>query len=131
MELEMPNGVRTTALEEMRILADQMVCGGSWEKGRTLHALLDAAKNAGGVEELESELRAAEKDARDAERDKEYAEKTVKCVQDRLTQFEESFMRLLNTLDDEGRLKDGAFDQLHKEFRDGLADATGLLYDIA
>jgi len=129
--MELPNGVTTASVEDLRSRADQMICAGQWQEGKLLRTLLDTAEQVGRVESLESELEGVQKEAHDAQRDLDYAEETVRRVQERLDTFKEKFTRLLDHLQDEGKLEGFAFDKLQEEFKDGLDDATGPLYDIA
>jgi chromosome segregation ATPase len=129
--MELPNGVTTVAVEDLRAQADRMMCAGQWQEGKLLRALLATAEQVGRVESLEKELEDVQKEARDTQRDLDYAQDTVKRVQDRLDTFKRSFMRVLDQLQDQGKLEGFAFDKLQEEFKDGLDDASGPLYDIA
>ena len=129
--MELPNGVTTVAVEDLRAQADRMMCAGQWQEGKLLRALLATAEQVGRVESLEEELEDAQKEARDTQRDLDYAQDTVTRVQDRLDTFKRSFMRLLDQLEEDGKLGEGAFHVLEGRFKDGLDDATGPLYDIA
>lgn len=124
-------GMDGAAVADLRMKADKLMCSGQFDEGKLLHKLLDTSKEGNRLVELQDELTEATAELRTKERDLDYAESSVRRVQERLDQFKEDFMGALDELVDDGKLEGFAFDKLQKAFKEGLEDATGPLYDIA
>lgn len=131
MNTWMHEGLDGNAMADLRMKADKLMCTGEFDAGKLLHRLLNMAQSVGQVESLEEELQDVKTEAKDYERDLDYAKDTVTRVQKRLEEHRESFMHVMDELLDSGTLQAKAFDRLEKELKDGLDDATGPLYDIA
>lgn len=127
----MHEGLGGAAIAELRMKADKLMCNGQFDAGKLLHKMLDTAGKGERLIELQDALEEAEAELRTKERDLDYAEDAARRVQERLDEFKTNFMKVLDQLVDEGKLEGGAFDKLQEEFKDGLEDATGPLYDIA
>lgn len=121
-------GSRTVLREDLLMEADKLMCNGRFDEGVQLRELVQSVGHEDQIDELESDLKATQKEVEETEEELSKAREEVEEAIRRLDRLKEKLLEALEGLEDPVPMK--RLDELCDELRDGFSDAMKPLYDV-